>query len=206
MGPPGARPGRARDPAAHRRALAPADGSPPRREAATRTRRRRPVHLLGRGQPDAPPRARCSRAPRSRPQHRHSLIGRPGRLASFRASPSRSPAATSPRTTNDLTPFPFQKLEVHVQSRELAARVHHAGIGDAELRDQATRAARSVLLAVSEGLTDSQLASANRATTSVSLRRLPGPRRPPPLEPLSPRSPATMFAIAGNASLTRARA
>ena len=57
----------------------------------------------------------------------------------------------------DLSPFPFQKLEVYIQSRELAAGVHQAGIGDPELRDQATRAAKSVFLNISEGLPDAQL-------------------------------------------------
>jgi four helix bundle protein len=58
---------------------------------------------------------------------------------------------------HDLAPFAFQRLEIYVQSRELAAGVHRAGIGDAELRDQATRAAKSLFLNVSEGLPDAQL-------------------------------------------------
>ncbi len=64
---------------------------------------------------------------------------------------------TTTQPLHDLTAFPFQKLEVYVQSRELAAGVHRAGIGDTELRDQATRAAKSVFLNVSEGLPESQL-------------------------------------------------
>ena len=40
--------------------------------------------------------------------------------------------------------LPFQSLDVYVAARELAALVHAARITDAELRDQATRAAKSV--------------------------------------------------------------
>ncbi len=64
---------------------------------------------------------------------------------------------TTTQPPHDLQPFPFQKLEVYIQSRELAAGLHRASIGDAELRDQATRAAKSVFLNISEGLPDSQL-------------------------------------------------
>ena len=39
--------------------------------------------------------------------------------------------------------LPFQRLDVYVAARDLARRVHLAGIRDAELRDQATRAAKS---------------------------------------------------------------
>ena len=48
--------------------------------------------------------------------------------------------------------FPFQRLDVYVVARELAVRVEAAKIGDRELRDQATRAAKSMLLRLSEGL------------------------------------------------------
>jgi four helix bundle protein len=65
----------------------------------------------------------------------------------------------------DLSAFPFQKLEVYVQARELAVGVHRAGIGDAELRDQATRAAKSVFLNISEGLPDAQLGVRRRHFT-----------------------------------------
>ena len=64
---------------------------------------------------------------------------------------------TTTQPPQDLSPFPFQKLEVYVQSRDLAVGVHRAGIGDAELRDQATRAAKSVFLNLAEGLPDAQL-------------------------------------------------
>ena len=48
--------------------------------------------------------------------------------------------------------FPFMRLDVYRVARELAVRVETAKIGDRELRDQATRAAKSVLLRLSEGL------------------------------------------------------
>ncbi|MBL8739509.1 MAG: four helix bundle protein [Myxococcales bacterium] len=72
---------------------------------------------------------------------------------------------TTAQPPQDITPFPFQKLEVYIQSRELAAGVHRANIGDAELRDQATRAAKSVFLNVSEGLPDTQLGVRRRHFT-----------------------------------------
>ena len=39
--------------------------------------------------------------------------------------------------------FPFQKLDAYQSARSLASLVHRAAIRDAELRDQATRAAKS---------------------------------------------------------------
>ena len=72
---------------------------------------------------------------------------------------------TTSQPQHDLSPFPFQKLEVYIQSRELAASVHRAAIGDVELRDQATRAAKSVFLNISESLPDSQLGVRRRHFT-----------------------------------------
>jgi four helix bundle protein len=46
----------------------------------------------------------------------------------------------------------FQELDVYVAAKELARRVHEAQVRDAELRDQATRASRSTLLGLCEGL------------------------------------------------------
>jgi len=43
-------------------------------------------------------------------------------------------------------------------ARELAVRVHDARISDPELRDQATRAAKSAFLNLSEGLPDDRVA------------------------------------------------
>ncbi len=48
--------------------------------------------------------------------------------------------------------LPFQRLDVYVAAKDLARRVHLARIRDAELRDQATRAAKSAFLCLAEGL------------------------------------------------------
>jgi four helix bundle protein len=48
--------------------------------------------------------------------------------------------------------FPFQHLDAYRVARELAKRVHGAKIRDRELRDQATRAAKSCFLCLCEGL------------------------------------------------------
>ena len=48
--------------------------------------------------------------------------------------------------------MPFQRLDSYVAARELARRIHTAKVRDAELRDQATRAAKSVFLNLCEGL------------------------------------------------------
>ncbi|NUP08095.1 MAG: four helix bundle protein [Polyangiaceae bacterium] len=48
----------------------------------------------------------------------------------------------------------FQKLDVYVVAREFACLVHQSGITDTELRDQATRAAKSAFLNIAEGLPD----------------------------------------------------
>jgi four helix bundle protein len=48
--------------------------------------------------------------------------------------------------------FPFQSLDVYVAAKELARRVCAARIADDELRDQATRAAKSCFLNLCEGL------------------------------------------------------
>ena len=53
---------------------------------------------------------------------------------------------------NDEQLLAFQKLDVYRASKELARRVEAARIRDAELRDQATRAAKRVFLATCEGL------------------------------------------------------
>ena len=50
--------------------------------------------------------------------------------------------------------IPFQQLDVYRAARELAALVHRLHIADAELRDQATRAAKSTFLNLCEGLPD----------------------------------------------------
>ena len=48
--------------------------------------------------------------------------------------------------------FAFQQLDIYQAARELAALVHAERISDAELRDQATRASKSVFLNICEGL------------------------------------------------------
>lgn len=53
---------------------------------------------------------------------------------------------------NDDNLFPFQTLDIYRTTITLAARVVAAKIRDAELRDQATRAAKSTHLNVAEGL------------------------------------------------------
>jgi four helix bundle protein len=54
--------------------------------------------------------------------------------------------------------FPFQRLDVYQLARQLAALVHRLDIRDAELRDQATRAAKSAFLNLCEGLPDDRSA------------------------------------------------
>ena len=46
----------------------------------------------------------------------------------------------------------FQTLDAYKVAKELAKTVHEARIRDAELRDQATRAAKSAFLGLCEGL------------------------------------------------------
>ena len=46
----------------------------------------------------------------------------------------------------------FQKLDVYIAAKELARRVQAAKIGDKELREQATDAAKSTFLRLCEGL------------------------------------------------------
>jgi hypothetical protein len=46
----------------------------------------------------------------------------------------------------------MQKLDAYVVAKEIAKRVHEAKIRDTELRDQATRAAKSCFLTLCEGL------------------------------------------------------
>ena len=46
----------------------------------------------------------------------------------------------------------MQKLDCYQVAKAIAVRVHEARIGDTELRDQATRAAKSTFLRLAEGL------------------------------------------------------
>jgi four helix bundle protein len=58
--------------------------------------------------------------------------------------------------------FPFQRLDAYVVARELVRLVHSASLADAELRDQATRAAKSAFLNLCEGLPDDRPAVRRR--------------------------------------------
>ena len=53
---------------------------------------------------------------------------------------------------NHDTLLPFQRLDIYTAAKQLARLVHEAGIRDAELRDQATRASKSTFLGLCEGL------------------------------------------------------
>ena len=55
-------------------------------------------------------------------------------------------------------PLAFQTLDSYLVAKELARRVHMAKITDPELRDQATRAAKSTFLCLCEGLPNTSTA------------------------------------------------
>jgi four helix bundle protein len=76
----------------------------------------------------------------------------------------------------DTTLFPFQRLDAYRIARELAARVARAAIRDAELRDQATRAAKSAFLNLCEGLPDDRPAMRRKyfASSDGSVHELAG--------------------------------
>ncbi len=63
-------------------------------------------------------------------------------------SPSSSAPAERIGDHSEASPssFPFHSLDVYQAARRFAAFVHRVSIGDAELRDQATRAAKSAFL------------------------------------------------------------
>src|SRR5450432_622178 len=63
--------------------------------------------------------------------------------------------------------FPFQNLDAYRVAREIARRVHESKIRDRELRDQATRAAKSCFLCLCEGLPNE--GAAMRQNTSSKL-------------------------------------
>jgi four helix bundle protein len=68
--------------------------------------------------------------------------------------------------TNDQR-LPFQRLDAYLVAKELAQRVHEAKISDAELRDQATRAAKSAFLHLCEGLPNRGAAMRRRYFTGA---------------------------------------
>jgi len=63
----------------------------------------------------------------------------------------RDPAADETADAADVW-LPFQRLDAYRIAKELVRRVHEAKITDAELRDQATRAAKRTFLGLCEGL------------------------------------------------------
>jgi len=66
-------------------------------------------------------------------------------------SPAAHPEPEQARTPEDDW-LPFQRLDVYRVAKELVRLVHEAKISDAELRDQATRAAKRSFLGLCEGL------------------------------------------------------
>ena len=73
---------------------------------------------------------------------------------------------TSPMS-NDNDRLPFQRLDVYIAARAFAKAIHEAGIRDPELRDQATRASKSIFCNLCEGLP-------SRSTAMRRKRRLRG--------------------------------
>ena len=55
-----------------------------------------------------------------------------------------------------MTRFHFQKLDAYVTAKQVAVLVHRLQIRDLELREQATRAAKSCFLNLAEGLPSKQ--------------------------------------------------
>jgi four helix bundle protein len=70
--------------------------------------------------------------------------------------------------TNDNNSFAFQNLDIYRAARDLAALLHRAGIADAELRDQATRASKSAFLCICEGLPNERPAMRRKYFTEAN--------------------------------------
>lgn len=79
------------------------------------------------------------RVPRERPRRARKQHNR------------RPPRVDTSSMSND-DRLPFQRLDVYVAARAFAKAIHDAGIRDAELRDQATRASKSTFCSLCEGL------------------------------------------------------
>ena len=75
--------------------------------------------------------------------------------------------AENDRSPDSENRFPFQRLDVYLCARTLAALVHRAAIRDAELCDQATRAAKSAFLNLCEGLPDTRAPMRRKFFTSA---------------------------------------
>ena len=73
---------------------------------------------------------------------------------------------TTPTSPSDV--LPFQRLDVYLAAKEMARRVHLAGIHDAELRDQATRASKSAFLCLAEGLPNDGVAMRRKYFTEAN--------------------------------------
>ncbi len=73
-----------------------------------------------------------------------------------------SSTSGSHSTATPTPTFPFQRMDAYRVARELARLVCTAKIADAELRDQATRAAKSAFLNLCEGLPDDRPAVRRR--------------------------------------------
>src|SRR5215469_8313520 len=67
--------------------------------------------------------------------------------------------------------FNFQKTDAYVAAKLVAVLVHDAKIRDTELRDQATRAAKSCFLNLSEGL-PSKMSGVRRRHFAIALGSL----------------------------------
>ncbi len=76
------------------------------------------------------------------------------------STPISTPTSTS--TPRHLDKLPFQRLDVYAVTKDLARLVCTNAISDAELRDQATRAAKSAFLNLAEGLPDDRPAVRRR--------------------------------------------
>jgi four helix bundle protein len=79
-------------------------------------------------------------------------------IVELNRKPATQTSTSTPTPTPTSTFFPFQQLDCYRCARELAIGVHHARIADPELRDQATRAAKSAFLNLCEGLPDDRVA------------------------------------------------
>lgn len=69
-----------------------------------------------------------------------------------RRHPTRRPARRHRPRRKGTPGYPFQRLDAYRVAKELVRRVHEAKITDAELRDQATRAAKRAFLGLCESL------------------------------------------------------
>src|ERR1700710_3045771 len=62
----------------------------------------------------------------------------------------------------------MQRLDCYQVAKAIAVRVHEAKIGDTELRDQATRAAKSTFLRLCEGLPNEGVAMRRKYFTEAN--------------------------------------